>query len=88
MRAIVLGVVLLAANVVAAQAETRQECLRKYEGFIFDKGQTTVERFCDPKNFVTDPNEYGWICDWDIHAIVRAKGQGAKQRRDALCGTE
>jgi hypothetical protein len=84
----VLSIVLLAANIAAAQAEDRQECLRKYEGFILDKGQTTAKRLCDPKNFVTNPNEYGWVCDYDLHGLVRVKGQGAKQQRDALCGTE
>jgi len=85
-RALALGFVLLAATV--AQAEDRNECIRKFEHFIFDKGQTTANRLCDPKNFVTNPNEYGWACDYDVHAIVRVKGRGAKQQRDALCGTE
>ena len=43
-----------------------------------------AKRLCDPKNFVTDPDEYGWVCYLDAGGLVR-KGTGAKQSRDALC---
>ena len=82
---VVLGVVLLAADI--AQAEDRHECIRKYEHFIFDNVTTTAKRLCVPKNFVTNPNEYGWVCDYD-RGLMRVKGHGAKQQRDAPCGTE
>ena len=87
MKALMLAGVLLAANMVPAQAETRHECIRKYERFILDNGQTTAKRLCDPKNFVSNPNEYGWVCDYE-RGLMRVKGEGAKQRRDALCVVE
>ena len=68
-----------------------QECIRKYEQFrgwlIDDKTVDTmvIKRLCDPKNFVSNPNEYGWVCDYE-RGVMRVKGEGAKQRRDALCG--
>ena len=86
-RALVLGVVLLAANIGAAQAEDRHECIRKYKHFIFDDMTTTAKRLCDPKNFVSNPNEYGWVC-YDDRGLMRVKGHGAKLQKDAPCATE
>ena len=37
---------------------------------------------------VTNPNEYGWSCDWEMRALVRVKGQGAKKQEDAFCAIE
>ena len=48
-------------------------------------GMTAAKRLCDPKNFVTDPNEYGWVCYVGGGGIVREKGTGAKQKKDAVC---
>ena len=79
MRTLVLGVVLLAA--VAAHAEDRK-CIREMS-LMF--GMTAAKRLCDPKNFVTDPNEYGWVCYVGGGGIVREKGTGAKQKKDAVC---
>jgi hypothetical protein len=81
---------LLVASVVAAQGEDRK-CIERFNGWLDgDKPMTMTvkKRLCDPKNFVSDPNEYGWACDWDIHAVARVKGHGAKQKRDAFCATE
>jgi hypothetical protein len=77
----VLGFVLLAASIVAAQAEDRK-CIR--EMFDLTGKMATAKRLCDPKNFVTDPNEYGWVCYDGGRSVVREKGTGAKQQRDAL----
>ena len=74
--ALVLGFVLLAASSVAAQAEDSQQCIRdSYDG-VSSVSMKTVKRHCDPKNFVTDPNEYGWVCDLRTSAIdvMRVKG--------------
>ena len=80
MRALVLGVVLLAAT--AAQAEDRK-CIR--EMLALTGEAATAKRLCDPKNFVSNPNEYGWVCEDINQGPVRKKGEGAKQSRDALC---
>ena len=93
MKALMLAGVLLAANMVPAQAEDRKECVRKYEqfrGWLHDDkaiDTTVIKRLCDPKNFVSNPNEYGWVCDYE-RGLMRVKGEGAKQRRDALCVVE
>ena len=80
MRALVLSIVLLAAT--AAQAEDRK-CIR--EMFALTGEKATAKRLCDPKNFVSNPNEYGWVCEDINQGPVRKKGEGAKQSRDALC---
>lgn len=79
MRALVLGGVLLAANV--AQADDRK-CIRDMTKLTGD--MAIAKRLCDPRNFVTDPNEYGWVCYVD-KGYEREKGHGAKQQKDALC---
>jgi hypothetical protein len=79
-RAIVLGLVLLAATV--AQAEDRK-CIREMMKLTGEK--VTAIRLCDPKNYVSNPNEYGWVCEDINQGPVRKKGEGAKQSRDALC---
>ena len=86
MRTLVFGIVLLAANipacaVTAAHAEDRK-CIR--EMFLTFGDMKYAKRACDPRNFVTDPNEYGWVCYVDKGA-VREKGAGAKQQKDAPC---
>jgi hypothetical protein len=80
-RTLVLGFVLLAANIVAAHAEDRK-CIREMYELYGD--MTTAKRQCDPRNFVTNPNEYGWVCYVD-RGPVREKGHGAKQQKDAPC---
>jgi hypothetical protein len=84
-----LALALLAASVVAAQGEDRfadrGKCIRDmYElyGDLRSAG-IDVKRQCDPKNFVTNPNEYGWVCQSED--VKRIKGHGAKQQKDALC---
>ena len=81
-RTLVLGVVLLAANIVAAHAEDRK-CIREMYKMLGDMAM--AKRQCDPKNHVTNPNEYGWVCYLDRGGLVREKGHGAKQQKDALC---
>ena len=46
---------------------------------------TVAKRQCDPKNFVTDPNEYGWVRVASDCKPRRVKGAGAKQLKDAPC---
>ena len=81
MRTLVLGIVLLAASSVAAQAETAadRKCIRDMHKLTGD--MTKAKRQCDPKNYVTDPNEYGWVCD----VPDPVKGAGAKQKKDVFC---
>jgi len=77
----VLGVVLLAAGIGTAQAEDRfadrPKCIRENTKVF---GEVNAKRICDPKNFVSDPNEYGWNC-----TEGRVKGSGAKQKNDMIC---
>ena len=84
MRILVLGFVLLAVNIAAAHAEDRK-CIREmYEVY---EDMAVAKRQCDPKNFVTNPNEYGWVCKADNDA-TRVKGFGAKQKKDAIAACE
>ena len=80
-----LALVLLAANVMEVHAESAadRKCIR--EMFDLTGKMATAKRLCDPKNFVTNPDEYGWVCYLDAGGLVREKGHGAKQQRDALC---
>jgi hypothetical protein len=78
MRVLVLGIVLLAASIGTAQAEDRK-CIRDMTKLTGD--MTKAKRLCDPKNYVTDPNEYGWVCD----VPEPVKGAGAKQKKDVFC---
>ena len=80
--ALVLGFVLLAASIVAAHAADRK-CIR--EMFELYEDMTVAKRQCDPKNFVTNPNEYGWVRYAPECKPVREKGAGAKQQKDAPC---
>ena len=79
---LVLGFVLLAANVVAAQAEDRK-CIR--EMYELTRDMAVAKRLCDPKNYVTDPNEYGWGCDSGHGGPMRVKGHGANNKRMRFC---
>jgi hypothetical protein len=87
MRILVLSIVLLAVGSVAAQAEDpfadRRKCIREMFHLIGE--MATAKRLCDPKNYVTDPNEYGWGCP-SGNSPERVKGVGAaKQKKDVLC---
>lgn len=75
-----LGIVLLAAGI--AHAEDRK-CIR--EMFATFGDMTIAKRQCDPKNFVTDPKEYGWIRYAPGCTPTLEKGAGAKQLKDAAC---
>ena len=82
MKTLVLSLVLLAANIVAAQAEDRRKCIR--DVYELTGEMAAAKRLCDPKNRVTNPNEYGWICA-NGNGPERVKGSGFKQQRDVLC---
>ena len=75
-----LGVVLLAAT--AAQAKDRRECIRDI--YEVTRDMAAAKRTCDPKNRVTNPNEYGWSCD-SGNSPDRVKGRGTKLKSDAFC---
>ena len=80
---IVLTSVVLLPSI--AHAEDRRKCIREmYEVY---EDMTVAKRLCDPKNFVTNPNEYGWVCKTDNDA-TRVKGYGAKQKKDAIAACE
>ena len=72
---------LLAASSVAAQAEDRK-CIREMYGFTSD--MKVAKRQCDPKNFVTNPNEYGWVCEPMNADAERVKGRGQSRKRMRL----
>jgi len=78
---VIIGV-LLAAGSVAAQAEDRRECIRNV--YEVTRDMAAAKRVCDPKNRVTNPNEYGWSCD-SGDGLSRVKGRGAKKPEDAFC---
>jgi hypothetical protein len=71
-RAIVFGVVLLAAT--AAQAEDRK-CI----------DPKVASRLCDTKNYVMNPKEYGWYGMAPECRPERGKGYGWKQRTAVIC---
>jgi hypothetical protein len=77
-----LALALLAASSVAAQAKDRRECIRYVYEVTGDMAAS--KRVCDPKNRVTNPNEYGWSCD-SGDGLSRVKGRGAKKQEDAFC---
>ena len=88
-KTLVLGFVLLAASIVAAQAEDRFADRRKCISDMYEvyEDMAVAKRLCDPRNFVTNPNEYGWVCKADNDA-TRVKGYGAKQKKDAIAACE
>ena len=73
MRAIVFSVVLFAASAGSAQAEDRK-CIRDR-----DMG------LCHTKNYVTNPNEYGWETTTLDSEPRRVKGFGWKQKKSLVC---
>ena len=82
-----LGLVLLAAipafaGTSSAQAEDRK-CIRDMMVLLQD--MKAAKRQCDPKNFVSRDDEYGWACDVMSRGPERVKGRGAKKPEDALC---
>ena len=80
---VIIGV-LLAAGSVAAQAEDRRECIRNV--YEVTRDMAAAKRVCDPKNRVTNPNEYGWGATADRDCTPkRVKGFGWKQKKDVLC---
>ncbi len=74
MKTLVLGLVLLAANIVAAHADDRK-CI----------DAKVIDRLCDTKKYVTNPNEYGWSATAPECRPQRAKGWGWKQKKDVAC---
>jgi hypothetical protein len=78
-----LAIVLLASLAVPAGAAEDRKCIREMKDLYGD--MATAKRQCDPRNFVTDPNEYGWQRTAPECVAQRVKGQGAKQQKDAAC---
>jgi len=75
--------ILLSGIAVARAAEPNRNCIRELYDLFGD--MTIAKRQCDPKNFVTDPNEYGWVRVPEGCKLERVKGHGAKQPKDAAC---
>jgi len=61
----------------------RKGCIR--ESYKLFGDMTVAKRQCNPENFVTDPNGYGWERIAPGCEAKRVKGQSAKQQRDAPC---
>jgi len=79
----VLGLAILVASVVAAAAKIDRTCIRDMREMF---GSLAVaKRQCNPKNFVTNPNEYGWERVPEKCEAYRVKGSGATRKRDAVC---
>jgi hypothetical protein len=74
---VIIGV-LLAATAAQADTADRNKCIRENTKVF---GEVNAKRICDPRNYVSDPNEYGWVCS----SPVREKGMGAKQKKDMIC---
>jgi len=76
---VIIGVLLAAT---AAPAEDRK-CIREMMELFQD--MKVAKRQCDPKNFVSDANEYGWERLAHECKAYRVKGRGAKKPEDAVC---
>jgi hypothetical protein len=76
----------LVAALVATPSHGKQSysaCVREMSK-IFDRAD--AKRICNPKNYVSKPNEYGWECDNpETGKLSRVKGRGARLKRDAVC---
>jgi hypothetical protein len=93
MRTIAFALAAVTLTLTAAHPEssrqTKQACVRELIDVLGLKARDQIERQCNPANFVTDPNKYGWARYKDSECKPeRVKGQGAKQLRDALCWIE
>lgn len=81
---IILAVVFAALVATPAMsAKLDRKCLRQLReiGIVF----SDAKRICDPKNSVSNPNEYGWSCQGPSGQLIKTKGYGAKQKRDVVC---
>jgi hypothetical protein len=99
MRTIAFALAAVTLTLTAAHPEssrqTKQACVRELIDVLGLKARDPeierwhLKRQCNPANFVTDPNKYGWARYKDSECKPeRVKGQGAKQLRDALCWIE
>ncbi len=52
---------LAAITTAGATAKNDRACIRDVKEMF---GITAAKRICNPKNYVTNPNEYGWECPW------------------------
>jgi hypothetical protein len=82
MNKIFIALLVAFATPALAHAEDRK-CIREMYELYGD--MTAAKRQCDPKNFVTNPNEYGWVRYAPDCSPKREKGAGAKQQKDAPC---
>lgn len=78
-----IAITLLASLAVPAGAAEDRKCIREMKELYGD--MATAKRQCDPNNFVSNPNEYGWTRTAPECVAQRVKGQGAKQQKDAAC---
>jgi hypothetical protein len=78
---ILFGLALVLASVVAAPAKVDRACIREATETF---GPEQAKRICNSKNYVK-PHEYGWVCEAGGQKIYKAKGQGARRKRDAIC---
>ena len=81
--ATLLGLAILMASSPAAVAKGDKACLRDMRELGIPLAG--AKRLCDPKNYVTKPHEWGWLCDGGGGEPYRVKGQGARFRRDTIC---
>jgi hypothetical protein len=61
--------------------KTMAECVVESttEGYNLDY----AKKVCNPDNFVTNPNEWGWVCN--LNKLFRTKGAGVKDRHNLIC---
>jgi hypothetical protein len=88
--ALTLAASLALATPSYGKEQSRRDCIREVRE-TFGVRVTEAKRICDPKNAVK-PHEYGWVCQVDgpkdegpYPKYYKAKGVGARLKRDALC---
>jgi hypothetical protein len=77
--ATLLGLAILMASSPVV-AKTYSSCLRDIRDM--DIPLAEAKRICDPKKYVTKPNEWGWICGHGDGQSIRVKGEGTRLKRD------
>jgi hypothetical protein len=63
-----------------ATSKTDDTCIQETQQQGFDAKAT--KRLCNPKSYVTNPNEYGWGYNLATRTYFRIKGAGARSKRD------
>lgn len=74
---------LLLAAIPTANAKEDRKCIREMHELYDD--MAVARRQCNPNNFVTNPNEFGWVRNAPECVAKQIKGAGAKQQKDAPC---